>query len=108
MVGQNFQRSNPSERERENEKMDAPPSSEEPTATEAPPAEAEPAPAPEEAAPVTDDAAPPPQREPEEEIKAFVGGLAWEVSNEDLGKEFEKYQITSAFVATDKFRGRSR
>ena len=92
--------------------MDAPPPSEEPTATEAPPAEAppaeaEPAPAPEEAAPVTDDAAPPPQREPEE-IKAFVGGLAWEVSNQDLGKEFEKYQITSAFVATDKYSGRSR
>ena len=56
---------------------------------------------------MTDDAAPPPQREPEE-IKAFVGGLAWEVSNEDLGKEFEKYQITSAFVATDKYSGRSR
>ncbi|QDZ24963.1 RNA-binding protein [Chloropicon primus] len=93
--------------------MDAPPQDEQ-VGQEVPPAEenvpategeevpAEGAPAGDEGAPVTDDAAPPP------EIKAFIGGLAWEVTDETLGDEFNKYNIISAKVATDRFSGRSR
>ena len=100
------------ERERERENM-AP--NEDPVAAEAPaedaPAEKEAAVAPaEETAPVTDDAAapPPPQQPQGEEIKGFIGGLAWEVTDNELHEEFKKYNIVSAIVATDKFSGRSR
>ena len=88
---------------------------EDPVAAEAPaedaPAEKEAAVAPaEETAPVTDDAAapPPPQQPQGEEIKGFIGGLAWEVTDNELHEEFKKYNIVSAIVATDKFSGRSR
>jgi len=41
--------------------------------------------------------------------KLFVGNLAWEVGAEDLKEAFSKFgEITDAFVATDKFSGRSR
>lgn len=41
--------------------------------------------------------------------KLFVGNLAWEVEFQDLKDAFGKYgEITDAFVATDKFSGRSR
>mmetsp|Transcript_7216 Transcript_7216/g.13280 ORF Transcript_7216/g.13280 Transcript_7216/m.13280 type:complete len:98 (+) Transcript_7216:124-417(+) len=65
---------------------------------------AEPAPA-----PVTDDAAPPAEDDaPPPEIKAFVGGLAWEVRDEDLQDEFTKFGAISARVATHRDTGRSR
>ena len=60
------------------------------------------APADEGLAPVTDDQAPPP------EIKAFIGGLAWEVTDSALQDEFDKYGIVSAMVATHRDSGRSR
>jgi RNA recognition motif-containing protein len=41
--------------------------------------------------------------------KLFVGNLAWEVGAEDLKEAFSKYgEVSDAFVATDKFSGRSR
>ena len=41
--------------------------------------------------------------------KLFVGNLAWEVGAEDLKEAFSKFgEITDAFVATDKYSGRSR
>lgn len=41
--------------------------------------------------------------------KLFVGNLAWEVGSEDLKEAFSKYgEVSDAFVATDKFSGRSR
>ena len=41
--------------------------------------------------------------------KLFVGNLAWEVGAEDLKGAFSKYgEVSDAFVATDKFSGRSR
>ncbi len=41
--------------------------------------------------------------------KLFVGNLAWEVGAEDLKEAFSKYgEISDAFVATDKYSGRSR
>lgn len=41
--------------------------------------------------------------------KLFVGNLAWEVGSEDLKEAFSKYgEVTDAFVATDKYSGRSR
>ena len=84
---------------------DEAPAAEAPPAEEAaPPAEgdAPPPAAAEETAPVTDDAAPPP------EIKAFIGGLAWEVNDDGLADEFRKYNIISAHVACDRMSGRSR
>jgi RNA recognition motif-containing protein len=41
--------------------------------------------------------------------KLFVGNLAWEVGFEDLKEAFSKFgEVTDAFVATDKYSGRSR
>ncbi len=41
--------------------------------------------------------------------KLFVGNLAWEVGAEDLKELFSKYgTVSDAFVATDKYSGRSR
>lgn len=41
--------------------------------------------------------------------KLFVGNLAWEVGSEDLKEAFSKYgEVSDAFVATDKYSGRSR
>ena len=41
--------------------------------------------------------------------KLFVGNLAWEVGFEDLQDAFSAYgNVTDAFVAKDKFTGRSR
>merc|ERR1711937_832346 len=75
---------------------------------EDPPRESSPAPAQDpapatndEPAPVVDDAPPP-------EIKAFIGGLAWEVTDGALEDEFKKYNIVSASVATHRDSGRSR
>ena len=83
---------------------------EDPVAAEAPAEDAPVEAAAEETAPVTDDAAapPPPQQPQGEEIKGFIGGLAWEVTDNELHDEFSKYNIVSASVATDKFSGRSR
>mmetsp|Transcript_8657 Transcript_8657/g.21450 ORF Transcript_8657/g.21450 Transcript_8657/m.21450 type:complete len:203 (+) Transcript_8657:352-960(+) len=35
----------------------------------------------------------------QEEIKAFIGGLAWEVRDNDLAEKFSKYGVVSARVA---------
>ncbi|PID83511.1 RNA-binding protein [Candidatus Campbellbacteria bacterium] len=41
--------------------------------------------------------------------KIFVGNLAWEVGSQDLKEAFSKFgEVTDAFVATDKYSGRSR
>ncbi len=41
--------------------------------------------------------------------KLFVGNLAWEVGAQDLKDAFSKYgEVSDAFVATDKYSGRSR
>ena len=41
--------------------------------------------------------------------KLFIGNLAWEVGSEDLKEIFSKYgEVSDAFVATDKYSGRSR
>lgn len=41
--------------------------------------------------------------------KLFVGNLAWEVGFQDLKDAFTPYgNVTDAFVAVDKFSGRSR
>lgn len=41
--------------------------------------------------------------------KLFVGNLAWEVGFQDLQDAFSAYgNVTDAFVAKDKFTGRSR
>lgn len=41
--------------------------------------------------------------------KIFVGNLAWEVGAEDLKDQFSQFgEVTDAFVATDKYSGRSR
>ncbi len=41
--------------------------------------------------------------------KLFVGNLAWEVGFQDLKDAFSAHgNVTDAFVATDKFSGRSR
>ena len=41
--------------------------------------------------------------------KLFVGNLAWEVGAEDLKEAFSKFgEVADAFVATDKYSGRSR
>lgn len=41
--------------------------------------------------------------------KLFIGNLAWETTAEDLQAHFGQYgQVTDAFVAKDKFSGRSR
>ena len=40
--------------------------------------------------------------------QAFIGGLAWEVTDETLFAEFEKYSILSANVARHRDSGRSR
>lgn len=41
--------------------------------------------------------------------KIFVGNLAWEVGAQDLKEAFSKFgEVTDAFVATDKYSGRSR
>ena len=41
--------------------------------------------------------------------KLFVGNLAWEVGAEDLQETFSAHgNVTDAFVAKDKFSGRSR
>ena len=41
--------------------------------------------------------------------KLFVGNLAWETTADNLKEAFSSYgEITDAFVATDKFSGRSR
>jgi RNA recognition motif-containing protein len=41
--------------------------------------------------------------------KLFVGNLAWEATADDLKETFGPYgTVTDAFVATDKFSGRSR
>merc|ERR1712188_320709 len=49
----------------------------------------------------------PPPRE-DDEIKAFIGGLAWSVSNDELREHFEKFGVVSAMVSRDKFTDRSR
>ena len=41
--------------------------------------------------------------------KLFVGNLAWEVGAEDLQEAFSPFgTVSDAFVAKDKFSGRSR
>lgn len=41
--------------------------------------------------------------------KLFIGNLAWEVAAEDLKEAFAKFgEVSDAFVAKDKFSGRSR
>ena len=44
----------------------------------------------------------------ENEIKAFIGGLAWAVTDEQLKEEFEKYGIVGANVTVNRYNGRSR
>ncbi len=41
--------------------------------------------------------------------KLFIGNLAWETGAEDLKEHFSQFgEVVDAFVATDKFSGRSR
>jgi RNA recognition motif-containing protein len=41
--------------------------------------------------------------------KLFIGNLAWEVGADELKEHFSQFgEVTDAFVATDKFSGRSR
>ncbi len=41
--------------------------------------------------------------------KLFIGNLAWEVGADDLKDHFSQFgEVTDAFVATDKYSGRSR
>ncbi|KAI9017440.1 hypothetical protein BC832DRAFT_519473, partial [Gaertneriomyces semiglobifer] len=41
--------------------------------------------------------------------KVFVGGLAWETTNDSLRSAFEKYgEVTDAYVIQDRDTGRSR
>ena len=41
--------------------------------------------------------------------KLFVGNLAWEVGAKELREAFLKFgEVVDAFVATDKYSGRSR
>ena len=41
--------------------------------------------------------------------KLFIGNLAWETTAEQLQEAFEKFgTVSDAFVAKDKFSGRSR
>ena len=41
--------------------------------------------------------------------KLFVGNIAWEIGAEELKQAFSKFgEVVDAFVATDKYTGRSR